>query len=345
MKRAPVVVEAVELGEDDVLGGGVDDERAVAALAALARLDDALAARGVLGEDARSPSDGATAGAQPVGTSSCPGIGCGGHMPHILGACPIRSTASPSAQREVVAHRGGPLVVARRRGDRQDPRARAPATPGSRPTGALAPEQVLALTSSAPRPPTRCARGSRTRSSAAFDELHVHTVARLLRAAAARRGARGRARPVRRAGRARRPARDAARARRRADAALARLPRQPGRAARRRSSRGSTGSRRRWSPPTRSARWAAALPAGDRARRARARVRRLYATHDRMLREQGALDAGDLVLRALALLERAPRARARRGALAATCSSTTSQDLALRAACASSSRSAPSTAG
>ena len=50
-------MQRVELREDGVLGLAVDDERLVAALAGVAGLDDALAARRMLGEDlARSPS-------------------------------------------------------------------------------------------------------------------------------------------------------------------------------------------------------------------------------------------------------------------------------------------------
>jgi DNA helicase-2/ATP-dependent DNA helicase PcrA len=61
-------------------------------------------------------------------------------------------------------------------------------------------------------------------------------------------------------------------------------------------------------------RWADALPEGDdRAERER-EFAAVYRAHDRMLREQGALDFGDLVLRAVALLERKPHVRARAGA-------------------------------
>jgi DNA helicase-2/ATP-dependent DNA helicase PcrA len=61
--------------------------------------------------------------------------------------------------------------------------------------------------------------------------------------------------------------------------------------------------------------WAAALPDGDDAQRARAarevEFARLYLDHDRLLAEQGALDGGELVLRAVALLRERPHVRAR----------------------------------
>jgi DNA helicase-2/ATP-dependent DNA helicase PcrA len=58
-------------------------------------------------------------------------------------------------------------------------------------------------------------------------------------------------------------------------------------------------------------RWAARLPAGDdRAERER-EFAAVYEAHDRMLREQGWLDFGDLVLRAHALLRDRPHVRAR----------------------------------
>ena len=68
-----VAVEAVELGEDGVLGGGVDDEREVAALAALAGLDDALRARRMVAEHRAQALGGAAAGAEPIVRQSASG--------------------------------------------------------------------------------------------------------------------------------------------------------------------------------------------------------------------------------------------------------------------------------
>ena len=73
MKRAPSRVQALELGEHGVLGGGVDDERAVAALAALAGLDDALAARRVVAQHRAQALGRAAAGAEPVVRQSASG--------------------------------------------------------------------------------------------------------------------------------------------------------------------------------------------------------------------------------------------------------------------------------
>ena len=61
--------------------------------------------------------------------------------------------------------------------------------------------------------------------------------------------------------------------------------------------------------------WAAGLPAGSDAERARACRERefaqLYADHDRLLGERGVLDNGDLVLRAFRLLHEKPHVRER----------------------------------
>jgi hypothetical protein len=85
------LVQGPELGEDGVLRGGVDDQRAVAALAAVTRLGDALAARRVLGQDRDEPLRRAPAGTQPVvGEQPIPGLGSGGHAFHILGTCRVR---------------------------------------------------------------------------------------------------------------------------------------------------------------------------------------------------------------------------------------------------------------
>ena len=80
-------MEALELGEHDVLDLAIDDERAVTAPSALARLDDALAAGGVVAEDAPQPADSAAAGAQPVGLQD---DRLRGHTPHATGGGIVR---------------------------------------------------------------------------------------------------------------------------------------------------------------------------------------------------------------------------------------------------------------
>ena len=145
----------------------------------------------------------------------------------------------------------------------------------------------------------------------------VTTFARPLRAAAARRGARGRA---------------STRSRRRSRAAdrlamlLERIDELP---LRHHDLRGNPSAmlgaivrahrpaqgRAGHAPPTTRA-WAAALPRRGRARRARARVRRALRRPRPAAAEAGALDAGDLVLqRVPAAARAAARARAARGAL------------------------------
>jgi DNA helicase II / ATP-dependent DNA helicase PcrA len=58
-------------------------------------------------------------------------------------------------------------------------------------------------------------------------------------------------------------------------------------------------------------RWAAALPATDEHAAREREFAALYEAHDRMLAERGAVDPGDLVLRAVALLAERPHVRAR----------------------------------
>ncbi|MDP9344905.1 MAG: UvrD-helicase domain-containing protein, partial [Actinomycetota bacterium] len=60
--------------------------------------------------------------------------------------------------------------------------------------------------------------------------------------------------------------------------------------------------------------WAQALPAGDERAERELEFAAVYAAHDRMLAEQGAIDVGGLVLRAVALLRDRPHVRARVGA-------------------------------
>src|SRR5204862_5537508 len=90
-----LAVQRLELGEDGVLGRSVDDERAVAALAPHARLDDALGARRSVAQDAAQALAGPPAGAEPVEAQDLGGgLRGNGHARHTLGTCPIRSTAS-----------------------------------------------------------------------------------------------------------------------------------------------------------------------------------------------------------------------------------------------------------
>jgi hypothetical protein len=65
------VVERLELGEHPVLGGLVDDERAIAALAALAGLLHALVAGRMVGEHGAQDVRGPTASAEPVRLQRC----------------------------------------------------------------------------------------------------------------------------------------------------------------------------------------------------------------------------------------------------------------------------------
>ena len=86
------VVQPLELGEDAVLGLLVDDERAVAALAALAGLLDALAARRVVAQHLAQAVGGPAAGAEPVRRPEPPG---NAPLAHTIGGCPRGSTSSP----------------------------------------------------------------------------------------------------------------------------------------------------------------------------------------------------------------------------------------------------------
>src|SRR3954451_22509801 len=142
-------VQAVELAEDRVLGGGVDDQRLVAAPAGLAGLDDALVARGVVRENLPQTLHGAPARAQPIeGEQLSPRVASGGHMPHILGACPIRSTAS-------ALPRARSPRTAGLRSSSSAPRARASRAPGCRATRGSPRPAAWLPTSSSPSPPRR----------------------------------------------------------------------------------------------------------------------------------------------------------------------------------------------
>ena len=106
------------------------------------------------------------------------------------------------AQREVAAHRGGPLLVVGAAGTGKT-RALLARHAWLASAGGLAPEQVLALTASEAAADA-LRTGVEDELERGFEELGRPHGARLRRAAAARRGARGRARSLRRA-RSRRP--------------------------------------------------------------------------------------------------------------------------------------------
>ena len=312
MKRAPSRVQALELGEDGVLGGGVDDEREVAALAALAGLDDALRARRMVAEHRRAGPRRRGGRRRANRATRAP------RAPSNRWPCasyprdvPVPPGALTPAQLAVATHRGGPLLVLGAAGTGKTRtlvhRHAWLAAEGGRAGAGARPHRLGGGRRHRPRrgrgaarPRLRGARRPHRRG--------------LQRPPAARRGARGGPRPVRLARHAGRPPRDAARARRRADAAPARLPRQPGRAPRRRHrpdrpAEGRDGHRRR----------VRAL-GGRRCRRATtgpsasASSAPSYSTHDRLLAQQGALDFGDLVLHAHALLRDKPHVRARAAA-------------------------------
>ncbi|MCA1656219.1 MAG: ATP-dependent helicase, partial [Actinobacteria bacterium] len=316
----PVGVQRVELGEDDVLGLLVDDQRAVAALAPRPGLQHPLGARGRAGEDLAQAPDRRAAGPEPVGLQRG---GDGRHRRHTRRVPPApaptqdrpgepeRTAPGPltAAQARAVTHPGGPLLAL-----------------GSAGTGkttvlvarfawlveqGAAPESLLALS------PSGSAAGAlRRRLEDAlvrpYEELAVHTppgiCARLLRDEAAEAGLDPFFVPatpadrlallldrmddleLRRHDLAGRPAVLLAGVLERIDRLKADLVTAADCAQR-----------------------ARALPRGDAAQRARAareaEFAGLYADHDRLLAEQGALDSGELVLRAIALLRERPAAR------------------------------------
>lgn len=215
------------------------------------------------------------------------------------------------AQREVVTHTGGPLVVVGAAGTGKT-RALRHRHAWLATAGGLAPEQVLSLTASEAAADAMRA-GVEDELERGFEELAVHTVhdfgARLLRDEALEAGLDPFVVPVT-------PADRLAMLLERVDELTLQLHDFQG------------------SPPALLAAviaridrlkeamvtsgevtaWAAALPAGDdRAERER-EFAAVYAAHDRMLREQGALDFGDLLLGAVALLRDKPHVRARAGA-------------------------------
>ena len=147
---------------------------------------------GLVGEHRADRGRRPPARTEPVG---CVSGGFGGHPRPILRRCLVLT----SAQREAVEHAGGPLLVLGGAGTGKTTvvverfalarRARARRS------------RVLGLTLG-DAPPTRCASSVEDRIDRALRGALGHDVPGPVRAAAARRGAGGRARPVRDAGRA-----------------------------------------------------------------------------------------------------------------------------------------------
>ena len=177
------------------------------------------------------------------------------------------------------------------------------------------PEEILAADVLAGGRRRAARRGSRSGSPRALRGAGRHDLPGLLRAAAARRGARGRRRPVRGAGRPRRPAGDAARAHRRAAAAPPRPARQPERAARldRRAHRPPQGRAGHLPRTTPRGRRRSTTADAERARAAREReFAELFRAHDRMLgRGRARSTSATSSLRAFRLLREKPHVRAR----------------------------------
>lgn len=224
---------------------------------------------------------------------------------------PNRLNALTSAQREVVTHRGGPLLVlgAAGTGKTQTVLARHAwlATEGG-----LAPEQVLTLTPSESAADALRA-GVEQRLERGFEELAVHTVpglcARLLHDEALE----ARLDPfvVSVA-----PADRLAMLLERVDELTLRLHDFRGNPAALLGGVIARIDRLKNAMVTAAeyAHWATSLPdADERAERER-EFAAVYEAHDRMLAEQGALDFGDLVLQAYALLRDRPHVRARAAA-------------------------------
>ena len=150
VKRAPAACSCVELGEHDVLGGLVDQQRAVAALAARAGLltRSAIVGRSAsmsrIAADARrhAPSQSGASGSEAAAIRAYPT------------AVPVVLT---SAQREAVEHGRRPLLVL---GGAGPARRTALVERFAWLAAATAPESLLALTLATR--PTRCASASRT---------------------------------------------------------------------------------------------------------------------------------------------------------------------------------------
>jgi DNA helicase-2/ATP-dependent DNA helicase PcrA len=212
------------------------------------------------------------------------------------------------AQREIAAHRGGPLLVVGAAGTGKT-RALLARHAWLATAGGLAPEQVLALTASEEAADALRA-GVEDELERGFEELAVHTVhgfgARLLRDEALEAGLDPFVVPVA-------PADRLAMLLERVDELTLVVHDFQGNPATLLASVIARIDRLKEAMITADevARWAAALPTGDHRAEREREFAGLYETHDRMLREQGALDFGDLLLRAVALLRDKPHVRAR----------------------------------
>jgi DNA helicase-2/ATP-dependent DNA helicase PcrA len=212
------------------------------------------------------------------------------------------------AQREIVAHRGGPLVVVGAAGTGKT-RTLLHRHAWLATAGGLAPEQVLALTASEAAADALRA-GVEDELERGFEELAVHTVhgfaARLLRDEALEAGLDPFVVPVA-------PADRLAMLLERVDELTLALHDFQGNPATLLASVIARIDRLKDAMVTSDqvTRWANELPPGDvRAERER-EFAAVYAAHDRMLREQGALDFGDLLLGVVTLLKDKPHVRAR----------------------------------
>ncbi len=212
------------------------------------------------------------------------------------------------AQREIAAHRGGPLVVVGAAGTGKT-RALLARHAWLASAGGLAPEQVLALTASEAAADA-LRTGVEDELERGFEELAVHTVhgfaARLLRDEALEAGLDPFVVPVA-------PADRLAMLLERVDELTLQVHDFQGNPATLLASVIARIDRLKEAMVSADevARWAAALPAGDQRAEREREFAHVYGTHDRMLREQGALDFGDLLLRAVALLHDKPHVRAR----------------------------------
>jgi superfamily I DNA/RNA helicase/CRISPR/Cas system-associated exonuclease Cas4 (RecB family) len=215
------------------------------------------------------------------------------------------------AQREVVAHQGGPLLVVGAAGTGKT-RALLARHAWLATAGGLAPEQVLALTSTEAAADALRA-GVEAELERGFEELAVHTVhgfcARLLRDERLEAGLDPFVIPLT-------PADRLAMLLERVDELTLQLHDFGANPSTLLASVIARIDRLKEAMVTSGeiARWAAELPAGDERAEREREFAAVYEAHDRMLREQGALDFGDLLLHAVALLRDRPHVRARASA-------------------------------
>jgi DNA helicase II / ATP-dependent DNA helicase PcrA len=215
------------------------------------------------------------------------------------------------AQREVVAHRGGPLLVVGAAGTGKT-RTLLHRHAWLATTGGLPAEHVLALTASEAAADTLRA-GVEDELEHGFEELAIHTVhgfcARLLHDEALEAGLDPFVVPLT-------PADRLAMLLERVDELTLRVHDFQGSPASLLAAVVARIDRLKGAMVTAAevARWAAELPVGDERAEREREFAAVYEAHDRMLREQGAVDFGDLVLGAVDLLGARPHVRARAAA-------------------------------